>query len=296
MVDGGYAVRRVAPAPLDAAFRGVTEICSVSDCISQSPEQWINRWLYNDFGWFNGMADAVQMIPEDVVHRLFAYRVHGELFRRGQALPLVTPANVTPDPIPETFQTIGFDAVSRSETATHGFDCSPLSCNSMAAECSANEHCLFPTLETAIAAARRFSILQPEPGDYFVVEVLEGQVAYAEPAPEDFAGPELQPGEPNMIDEYKEWAANRYNPGHYLGGTIEPHLRKYALGPRARRVSSVFIGFGAAIGVGVIAAVLLMGDAAGGPADLIFISAYTVLVGAAAWKMAHDSPNSPRGD
>ncbi len=48
-----------------------------------------------------------------------------------------------------------------------------LSCNSMAAEVSSNEFCLFDSLEAAIAAATRFSIEQPEPGDYYVVEVLE---------------------------------------------------------------------------------------------------------------------------
>jgi hypothetical protein len=54
-----------------------------------------------------------------------------------------------------------------------GFECSPLSCNSMASEMTANESCLFHSLEAAIAGAMRFSIEQPEPGDYYVVEVLE---------------------------------------------------------------------------------------------------------------------------
>jgi len=37
-----------------------------------------------------------------------------------------------------------------------------------------NVHCLFPTLALAIAGAERFAVEQPEPGDYYVVEVLEG--------------------------------------------------------------------------------------------------------------------------
>jgi hypothetical protein len=37
-----------------------------------------------------------------------------------------------------------------------------------------NEHCLFPTFDAAIAGAERFAVEQPEPGDYYVVEVLEG--------------------------------------------------------------------------------------------------------------------------
>jgi hypothetical protein len=44
----------------------------------------------------------------------------------------------------------------------------------MASEMPVNEHCLFPTLDAAIAGAVRFAAEQPEPGDYYVVEVLEG--------------------------------------------------------------------------------------------------------------------------
>lgn len=173
MLDGGFAARRVAAAPALEAFRGVEAVCSVSNCISQPADERIEPWLHNDFGWFNAMPDALQRVPDEVLPRLFAYRVHDEIFRKGHALPLEKPDNVSPDPIPATFATLGFDAVSRSTSTTLGFDCSPLSCNLMAAGYSANEHCLFATLDAARDAARRFSIDQPEPGDYYVVEVLE---------------------------------------------------------------------------------------------------------------------------
>ena len=58
-----------------------------------------------------------------------------------------------------------------------GFECSPLSCNSIAGEMGANEYCLFDLLEAAIAGAMRFKIEQPEPGDYYVVAVLEDRQA-----------------------------------------------------------------------------------------------------------------------
>ncbi|HME63078.1 MAG TPA: hypothetical protein VKH62_17680 [Candidatus Binatia bacterium] len=43
----------------------------------------------------------------------------------------------------------------------------------MADEIEVNEFCLFPEIDAAIAGAERFSREQPEPGDYYVVEVLE---------------------------------------------------------------------------------------------------------------------------
>jgi hypothetical protein len=46
--------------------------------------------------------------------------------------------------------------------------------------------------------------------------------------------------------DYKEWAQHRYDPGHYLGGRIAPHLRRSRLGARARRRSALLL---AAFGV-----------------------------------------------
>ena len=48
-----------------------------------------------------------------------------------------------------------------------------MSCNSMASEFTVNRHCLLATLEDALGAAARFSTEPPEPGDYYVAEVLE---------------------------------------------------------------------------------------------------------------------------
>jgi hypothetical protein len=53
-----------------------------------------------------------------------------------------------------------------------GFGCSPLSCNGMAENISVNEFCLIDDMETALTAARRFGVEQPEPGPYVIVEVL----------------------------------------------------------------------------------------------------------------------------
>jgi hypothetical protein len=43
------------------------------------------------------------------------------------------------------------------------------------------------------------------------------------------------------IADYIEWTEHRYDPGHYLGGNLPPHLRKASLGPNARRRAGLFI-------------------------------------------------------
>jgi hypothetical protein len=175
VIDAGYFAKRVAPKPDWLTAASVREICSASDCISVAPDGWIEPWLHNEFGWFNRVADALAVIPPDEkpAFRLFAYRIYPEVFRAGARHELTVPADVHPDPIPGTFTFLGFDSVSKSMESVLGFECSPLSCNAMAAAMDTNEYCLFDSLEAAVAGATRFSIEQPEPGDYYIIEVLE---------------------------------------------------------------------------------------------------------------------------
>jgi hypothetical protein len=80
---------------------------------------------------------------------------------------------LTVEPIPTDYQSVGFDAVSQEgEIGVAGFGHSPLSCNSMATQIPTNEFCLLPDLDAAVRAAKRFSRGEAEPGPYRVVEVL----------------------------------------------------------------------------------------------------------------------------
>lgn len=54
--------------------------------------------------------------------------------------------------------------------------------------------------------------------------------------------PSSQAPHPGALRVYQEWAEHRLDPGHYLGGNIQPDLRIGELGPRARRRSALLIG------------------------------------------------------
>ena len=176
MIDAGYYVKVIEPKPEGLRVQGVREICSVSTCISEAPPGWVDQWRHNEFGWFNTLDDAWSVVPDERSrYRLFAYRMSLTRFRKGNPQEVTVPADVHPDPIPHSFVSLGFDAVSKSMETVLGFECSPLSCNAMAGDVPANEFCLFPTEAAASAGAKAFSIEEPEPGDYYVVEVLEGR-------------------------------------------------------------------------------------------------------------------------
>ena len=175
MIDAGFFVKRIEGKPDNMRAPGVIEICSVSGCLSSPPKKWIESWRHNDFGWFNHIADALSVVPagDESRYRLFAYRLYPEVFTAQGRVPIRVPENVRPEPIPAGFRRLGFDSASKSMERVLGFECSPLSCNLMATEINANQFCLFADLDRAIAGAERFAAEQPEPGDYYVVEVLE---------------------------------------------------------------------------------------------------------------------------
>jgi hypothetical protein len=176
VIEAGYFVKQIAPKPEAMPVPGVREICSVSECISPGPEGWVEHWRHNQFGWYNRVADALDVVPADQRsnYRVFAYRLYPEMFRKGRRIPVAVPEDVRPEPVPSNFRTLGFDAVSKTPETVLSFECSPLSCNGMASEMEVNEYCLFPDLDAALRGAERFSREEGvEPGDYYVVEVLE---------------------------------------------------------------------------------------------------------------------------
>ncbi len=149
----------------------VEEVCSVSECISTAPPNWIDKWRHNAMWVYDTPDLAWAVIPDEdrLRYTLFAYRILPRRFDESGETDIPLPQlNVIP--LPSGFISLGFDAVSRSGEA--GFECSPLSCNSLASAYPVNRHCLVNDIDTAIAMAQDFTVGKCEPGPYYVVEVL----------------------------------------------------------------------------------------------------------------------------
>jgi hypothetical protein len=169
-VFAGYFAKRVTPRPEWLAAPHIREIWSVSDCVAKGPEDWIDHWQHNTSTLFDTPELAASVIPPEQrpAFAIVAYRFWGRIFDEGEELELDDDLPSLPAPDP-SFERLGFDAVGRDD---NNFMCSPLSCNHAATTFQANEHCLFATLDEAIAGARAFSSGEWEPGPYYIVEVL----------------------------------------------------------------------------------------------------------------------------
>ena len=152
----------------------VEEICNASTCMSGCDWDWINEWRHNEMWMFDSPEIALEVVP--VERRtgcdLYAYQLFPVRFVESQRESYVIPA-VSPAPLDTSFERLGYDLVSRSQD--NKFECSPLSCNDLAAEVPVNRHCLLDTAEAAFALAETIEIpgqpMRGEPGPYFIVEV-----------------------------------------------------------------------------------------------------------------------------
>jgi hypothetical protein len=170
----GYMARHVVARPESLSCPAVVDVCSASECMSPRPEGWMHHWIHNRLWLFDTPEQARRVVPSDApLMTLFAYRIATVRYDAGREDEWEWP-DVAPEPLSDRFESIGFDAFGK-EFEMHsivGFGCSPLSCNNCAPEWPVNSHCLLPDLATAAEAARQFSIEQPEPGMYYVAEVL----------------------------------------------------------------------------------------------------------------------------
>lgn len=84
----------------------------------------------------------------------------------------LSPSELAVEPLPAHFTLIGYDAVGFGYHGYYGnFNCSPLTCNGMSCDVAVNKWYLVATEAEGIALAKTFSVEEPEPGPYAVVEV-----------------------------------------------------------------------------------------------------------------------------
>jgi hypothetical protein len=153
----------------------IKEICSVSDCISTGPENWMDEWKHNtDFWFFDTEELARQIIKKDIdKYYLYAYKLYPLKFDKNG----VTPYNIKPKAHGKIvlYLFIGFDIVSRSGGTN--FECSPLSCNYGFEKYVVNQYCLIDKLDGAYKICCEIAKEDGwEPGPYYLFEVYRKKI------------------------------------------------------------------------------------------------------------------------
>lgn len=167
-VGVGFFPKRTQPRPERLKAGVVQEICSVSECISTGPPDWIQKWRHNDLGFYDNEPLAEQVVgPDREGFEMYAYKIYPLQFDDGRVEPWNVPVQLDLD-LTE-FESLGFDLVSRSTADT--FECSALSCNSGADEFPVNRFCLMDDPAAAYDACAAVSEGKYEPGPYYLLQV-----------------------------------------------------------------------------------------------------------------------------
>ncbi len=158
----------------------VADIYSISSHVSKDFADYMNFWKHNGYWLFDSPQAILEVAKEnslDLVNtRLFYYEIHeleydedDHSWKPFAAVPSLKTHVVEPG----TKHLEGYDIVTFSCRTSP--ECSPLSCNSLAAEVETNEHCLLPSFEkaTQLLADGRFK--NSEPGPYRVFAVYSVQ-------------------------------------------------------------------------------------------------------------------------
>ena len=169
----------VAARPDWLKAANVHDIYSVSNCLSGEFADYINYWRHNGFWLFDSPSIIAELARKHGIDlagtTMFYFEAYEKQYDGGMKLWVDYdaerdfPLRVVP---PEKARLEGFDVVTFSmQTAP---ECSPLSCNGLAADIAVNEHCLLDSLETVIRLieAGRFDNSEPGPFRVFSVHTM----------------------------------------------------------------------------------------------------------------------------
>ena len=176
MIPVGYMAKRVTARPEWIQADGVTDIYSVSGCVSNDFAEYINFWKHNGYWFFDAPQVILELSRKNSIDltgtKLFFYEAYEHEFddERGEWVAFEPERSFKTDVLlPAVRELEGYDVVTFSVRTSA--ECSPLSCNSVAAHVQTNEHCLLPTLESARQLLEDGKFKNTEPGPYRIFAV-----------------------------------------------------------------------------------------------------------------------------
>lgn len=176
MIPAGYMAKRVTNRPEWIKVERVDDIYSVSHCVSDDFADYINYWKHNGY-WFFNSPDVIRAIARehelDLANTtLFYYEVYELEFNdeTDSWTPFMPEPSFTTQVVAPASRTLeGFDVVTFMAHTSP--ECSPLSCNALAADVETNRHCLLSSFRQAKELIELGTFKNSEPGPYRVFAV-----------------------------------------------------------------------------------------------------------------------------
>ena len=175
MIPAGYMAKRVSKKPEQLEVPdSVTDIYSVSSCISENFADYINYWKHNGY-WFFDSPGIIERLAAstsiDLEGTTLFYYETSEVEFDGSTWNLYVPepsfsTNVL---LPSNKQLEGFDVVTF--WAKTSPECSPLSCNALAMQLHTNAHCLLASFAEAETYINNGAFSGSEPGPFRIFAV-----------------------------------------------------------------------------------------------------------------------------
>ena len=174
MVPAGYMAKRVVTRPDWLGAASVSSIYSVSGCIAENFADYINFWKHNGYWFFDSPEIIIDIGRESEIDLagtvLFFYEVHDLQFDSGEWKHFEPEGSFgTNVSAPEEKVLEGYDVVTFYVQASP--ECSPLSCNGLAAEVQTNTRCLLQSFEQARTLLEDGTFNDSEPGPYRIFAV-----------------------------------------------------------------------------------------------------------------------------
>jgi len=176
MIPVGYMFKKVISRPAWLEAADVDDIFSLSGCVSENFTDYISYWKHNGYWLFNSPAVMEKIAEENNLDldgmTLFYYEVFEEeldaISRKWSTFEpeLSFSTNVEE---PKSAQLAGYDVTTFTAGASP--ECSPLSCNGLAAGVTVNRHCLFESFEQARRSLETGKFDHSEPGPFRIFAV-----------------------------------------------------------------------------------------------------------------------------
>jgi hypothetical protein len=187
MIPVGYMYKRVAVRPdWLKVVDTVHDVYSLCNCISDDFADYINYWKHNGYWLFNSPEVIEEIATNENIDlsdtTLFYYEAYEyEFDEKSNKWTVFTPeaSFVTNVRVPMDKRLEGFDVATFFVHTSP--ECSPLSCNLLAAEIPVNEHCLFNTFEEAKEAIECGLFKNSEPGPYRIFAIYTVEKAMTRP-------------------------------------------------------------------------------------------------------------------